>query len=409
MATAAAAPQSVPLPKRRKAGRVWWHVHQWVGLKLAIFMSFICLTGTLAVVSHEIDWLLQPTLRVAPSSVVGEPDWARIHAGARDWRREAQVQYMSAPVAGAFAATAVVEYPDETLKILHIHPTTGRVQGEGTWVGAQRVLRNMHRHLNLPVKYGVPLVGLLAILLLISLVTSFWVYKKWWRGFFKPIRWRDARTAWGDVHRLMGLWSLWFVLLMALTGVWYLVEELGLEAPPGREAPPAQAGTSSAGRGATDVAAGLAAARAALPGLRIEHVSLPLAPGDALTFSGQLDAVLVRERANAVAVDSAGTTVLLVRRGEELNVHQRISEMADPLHFGTFGGYWTKVPWFLFGLMLTGLSVSGIAIYGLRVGKAMPSVGALRTAWRGMGRWRWAALVPIAIAFALLPELLAKG
>ncbi len=406
-ASAPSVPGGAPRLKPRKASRVWWHVHQWVGLKLAIFMSFVCFTGSLAVLSHEIDWLIQPTLRVAPSTVSGEPDWARIYAGASGWRSEAEVQYLSAPVASAFAATAVIEYPDETLKVLHIHPTTGRVQGEATWVGAQRVLRNMHRHLNLPVKYGVPLVGSLAILLLISLVTSFVVYKKWWRGFFKPIRWRDARTAWGDVHRLMGVWSLWFVLLIALTGVWYLVEELGLEAPPGREAPPAQG--HSVAPGAIDIAAGLSAARQALPGLRIEHVGLPAEPGDALEFSGQLEALLVRERANAVAVDPATGAVLMRRRGEELNGHQRISEMADPLHFGNFGGYWSKLPWFLFGLMLTGLSVSGVAIYGLRVGKRLASTGPVRTAWRGMGRWRWAALVPVMIGFALLPELLAKS
>jgi uncharacterized iron-regulated membrane protein len=408
MATVAA-PTQAPARKPRKASRVWWHVHQWVGLKLAIFMSFVCLTGTLAVLSSEIDWLLQPSLRVAPATVEGAPRWDRIHAGAQAWSDEASVQSLGAPAASAFAATAVIEYPDETLKILHIHPTTGVVQGEGSWVGAQRVLRNMHRHLNLPVKYGVPLVGSLALLLLVSFGTSLVVYKRWWRGFFRPIRWRDARTAWGDVHRLMGVWSLWFVLLIALTGVWYLVEELGLDAPPAREAPPAQIAAADAAAPAPDFTASLAAARAALPGLAIERIILPGKPGDAVEFQGQLSAVLVRERSNAVAVDPATGAVLLARRGEELTVHQRISEMADPLHFGYFGGYWTKLPWFLFGLMMTGLSVSGIAIYGLRVGRALPSAGALATAWRGMGNWRWVALIPVAIGFALLPELIARG
>jgi uncharacterized iron-regulated membrane protein len=409
MATVAAPTRSAPRPKPRKASRVWWHVHQWVGLKLAIFMSFICFTGSLAVLSHEIDWLLQPTLRVAPSTVEGAPRWDRIHAGARAWAHEAKVQSLGAPIAGAFAATAVIEYPDETLKVLHIHPTTGVVQGEGTWVGAQRVLRNMHRHLNLPVKYGVPIVGTLALLLLVSFVTSFWVYKKWWRGFFKPVRWRDARTAWGDLHRLMGVWSLWFVLLIALTGVWYLVEELGLEAPQGRKAPPAQIAAAGESVAAFDFPASLAAARRALPGLAVERILLPGEPGDAVEFQGQLSAVLVRERSNAVAVDPADGAVLLSRRGEDLTVHQRISEMADPLHFGNFGGYWTKIPWFLFGLTLTGLSVSGIAIYGLRVGRALPTLGATRTAWRGMGKWRWVALIPVLIGFALLPELLTQA
>ncbi|QYU71247.1 PepSY domain-containing protein [Leptolyngbya sp. 15MV] len=61
-----------------KAARTWWVVHQWVGLKLSLFLSFIMFTGTLAVVSHEIDWLLQPSLRVAPSTAQGPVAWERI-------------------------------------------------------------------------------------------------------------------------------------------------------------------------------------------------------------------------------------------------------------------------------------------------------------------------------------------
>ena len=395
-----------PQPKK-KTSRVWWHVHQWVGLKLAIFMSFICFTGSLAVLSSEIDWLLQPTLRVSPASVEGEPRWERIAAAAAEWPSAERVNSLAAPVASAFAATAVIERADGTLAILHVHPTSGAVQGEGTWVGAQRVLRNMHRHLNLPIKYGVPIVCTLAVLLLISCVTSLVVYKRWWRGFFRPVRWRDARTAWGDLHRLAGVWSLWFVLLIALTGVWYFVEEVGLEAP---SAPKAEAAAAFDPDDTERVfAANLAAARRALPGLRLERILLPQEAGDPFEFQGQLSAVLVRERSNSVATDPASGRVLLARRGEELSVHQRISEMADPLHFGYFGGYWTKIPWFIFGLLMTGLSVSGIAIYGLRVGRAIPGARALRTAWRGMGAWRWLAIAPIVVAFVLLPELFTRG
>ena len=46
-------------------------------------------------------------------------------------------------------------------------------------IGAKRIFRNMHRHLMMPVKWGVPIVSPLAVLLLVSLATSFVVY--WWR------------------------------------------------------------------------------------------------------------------------------------------------------------------------------------------------------------------------------------
>lgn len=390
------------MPKPKKSSRIWWHVHQWVGLKLAIFMSFICFTGTLAVLSSEIDWLLQPSLRVAPWTVEGEPRWDLIAASAEEWPNAQRVTALQAPVASAFAASATIEHPDGSLGFLHIHPTTGKVQGEAPWVGAQRVLRNMHRHLNLPVKYGVPIVCTLAFLLLVSFATSLVVYKRWWRGFFRPIRWRDARTAWGDFHRLAGVWSLWFVLLISLTGIWYFAESTGLDAPSMRKG---DEPTATVPAGAPSFEKNLAAAQAALPGLRIERILLPQEPGDVFEFQGQYTALLVRERSNSIMTDPADARVLLVRKGEELSVHQRISEMADPLHFGYFGGYWTKVPWFLFGLLLTALSVSGIAIYGLRVGKTIPGRSAMHIAWQGMGHWRWPAIAAVLTGLALLPAL----
>ena len=76
-----AAPQRKPGAPSR--ARSWWVVHQWVGLKLSLFLTFILFTGTLAVVSHEIDWLLQPSLRVAPATVEGPVDWLTIARNAR--------------------------------------------------------------------------------------------------------------------------------------------------------------------------------------------------------------------------------------------------------------------------------------------------------------------------------------
>ena len=172
-----AATETAPA-KKQSSSRLWWHIHQWVGLKLSIFMAFILLTGSLAVVSHEIDWLIQPSLRVAPSSVAaGEPNWPAIAISAAEYPRTERVLSIDQPTASAFAVRAMVEWEDGTLGFLHIHPSTGAVQGEGWWVGAQRILRNMHRHLNLPTKYGVPLVSALSVLLLISFVTSMIVYK----------------------------------------------------------------------------------------------------------------------------------------------------------------------------------------------------------------------------------------
>ncbi|MDO8902782.1 MAG: PepSY-associated TM helix domain-containing protein [Phenylobacterium sp.] len=394
--------------QRKKASRIWWEVHQWAGLKFSILLSFILLTGTLATLSHEIDWLLRPAMRVSPASVASEVNWAAVAKTAAAQAGEGRVISLEAPTDPWFAATAVMENAEGGLYFVYAHPVTGALKGHGHWVSAQRILRNMHRHLMMPIAIGVPIVSSLSLLLAISLVTSFVVYKKWWRGFLRPIRLTDLRTAMGDFHRLAGLWSLWFILLMILTGLWYLAEETAFAAPrlPSVKAEPAAEGMVAL---ASRLPVTLEAARTANPDLRIERILFPTETSGAFVLHGQDAAILVRPRANAIFTDAGTGKVLLVNDGRDLSFHQRLSEAADPLHFGVWGGLTTKIIWFAFGLALTSLSVSGVAIYALRLIRAErrpPRWGqALVLSWRGMGVWRWPALVLVIIGFVLIPSV----
>ncbi|EJL30812.1 putative iron-regulated membrane protein [Caulobacter sp. AP07] len=400
-ARAAAAPRRAA---KAKGARLWWRVHQWAGLKLSIILGFVFLTGTIAVFSNEIDWMLRPAMRVDPATVEGPVAWSAAARNVAALHPQARILLIEAPIDRGFATIATIQKPDGRRGFVYLHPSTGAVRGEGPWVGAQRILRNMHRHLNLPTKIGVPIVSALSILLLISVATSFVVYKKWWRGLFRPIRWRDARTAMGDLHRLAGLWSLWFVALIGATGLWYLAESTVAKAPPAPRAKAAAVKLDT--RELADrLEANLTAARAAYPGLRIQRIVFPAGKVGAFQFQGQHRAVLVRERANVAWTNAATGAVVLLTDGRELTAHQRLSEMADPLHFGTFGGVWTKLIWFVFGLVLTGVAVSGVAVYALRLSREGRASAVWATAWRGMGPWRWPALVGVGIALALLPTL----
>lgn len=396
--------QAAPRRVKPKASRLWWRVHQWVGLKLSILLGFVFLTGTIAVFSHEIDWLLRPALRVDPASLEGPLAWSAAARNVAALRPEASTLLLDAPIDRGFAMVATIQTADGRRSFVYLHPSTGAVRGEGAWVGAHRILRNMHRHLNLPTAVGVPIVSALSVLMLISLATSFVVYKKWWRGFLRPVRWRDARTAMGDLHRLVGLWSLWFVALIGATGLWYLAESTVAKAPP---APRAKvvAVKLDARAVADRFERNLAAAQAAYPGLRVQRIIFPSGKVGAFQFQGQHKAVLVRERANAAWTEAATGKVVLITDARDLTAHQRISEMADPLHFGTFGGVWSKLVWFVFGLALTSLAVSGVAVYALRLSRDEGILAACASAWRGMGYWRLLALAGIGIALALLPAL----
>ena len=75
--------------------------------------------------------------------------------------------------------------------------------------------------------------------------------------------------------------------------------------------------------------------------------------------------------------------------------------MADPLHFGTLGGWPVRWLWCVAGALLTTLCATGVHLYGLRVTDALRSAArrrggadalpgnTWRQAWTGMARWRW--------------------
>ncbi|MBL8555182.1 MAG: PepSY domain-containing protein [Phenylobacterium sp.] len=405
MTTLAADP---PAARTRPKGRsLWWVVHSWAGLKLSIFMTFVLATGTLAVFAHEFDWMVTPAMRVAPQSAP-PASLGAIAAAAQAEIPNGRLQVVYMPIDPWFAAEVWLDTGKSRIERVYVDPWRAEVTGHAGWANIHRFLRQTHRHLMLPVNYGVPIVCSLALLLLVSLITGLVTYKKFWRGFLRRPHWTGgARRLTGDLHRLGGLWSLWFVALMIATGVWYLVEELGGRAPDHPQ-PPKIEGELSAPAG-PELDRLIARAQAAYPTLRITEVRFPSAKGArGLVVQGQADAVLVRDRSNAVWLNPDTGAVVMVTRGEDLGVHQRISEMADPLHFGTWGGFATKVVWFLFGAVMTGLSVTGVMIYSLRL-KAVHEEGRgpIARAFRGMGAWAYPAIGLILLSLVLTPAGLA--
>ena len=98
------------------------------------------------------------------------------------------------------------------------------------------------------------------------------------------------------------------------------------------------------------------------------------------------------------------------RGAQGVGAENCVFEAADPLHFGTFGGYWTKTIWFVFGAFMCALSISGVVIYALRLAKQNRETPRWRTglarAWRAMGVYRWPAAGLVTLPFILAPFVL---
>lgn len=354
----------------RRGNRFWFELHSWFGLKLSIFMSFILITGTLAVFSSEMDWATHASMRIDPRPESQRVSWGQLYAAARDAYPGWVISNLTEPVDAWFTAQAFGRTPEGRARLIDIDPYTGEVTGDRPWLSFHRFFRNTHRHLMMPVRYGVPLVSALSFVLIGSMVTGLFVYRKFWRGFFQRPRGGNARRLNGDLHRLCGVWTLWFIPVIGLTGLFYFAESLGWRAPPFALIPPTDG--AQVALEASDIDAMAAHAQRELPGLRIARMLTPTRAGEPLVFQGYTDGTwLVRPRASFVAFDPADQRVLASHRSRDASLHQRISEMADPLHFGYFGGLPTKIIWFVFGAALTVLSITGVVVYGKRVARSV--------------------------------------
>ena len=403
---------------QRKGRSIWWRLHQFAGLQFSLFLSFVFITGTFAVMSHEIDWLLRPMMWVSPTAEDERVSWGTALNRVKDVFPTAMISAIYAPIHSA-APFDIVATDKGERKHVYVHPRTGKVLGEGSWFNVQRFLRDSHRRIMIfktfnGVRIGIFLVCLTSIYLLVSLITSFWIYKKWWRGFFRFPRGKSLRAYVGDLHRWIGIWSLWFVMVMCYTGIWYLQAEV-ISYPPYPEQQ-LEEDFSKANRdrlpigNALDLA--IANSRTIHSEFRLSHVLMQDQETETPVFEiqGQTDkALLVDPRGNSVWASAETGALFASRDASTFNVIDRLYVANNPLHFGTFAGYITKWLYFVFGLFLSGLSITGVLIYVSRLAiHDKTNLGAkyfLKNSWRGMGHARWPALVLTLFSFVAFPIL----
>jgi|TARA_Y100000296_G_scaffold18249_1_gene21730 uncharacterized iron-regulated membrane protein len=391
-------------PKRPKPRPVAFWLHNLFGLKLSLFLAFVCLTGTIATVAHEIEWLYKPAVR-ASSFTPGTEDWAGMWAAAERAYPEATLTGIGSydrSHAAYFAKTISARDSAGTDFNIYVDPGTGRVTGHEYGRSLQDAMRGLHYYLFVPRDVGFYLVSSLGFVLLGSLVTGLIVYKKFWRGFFRrPRLGRNLRTLMGDLHRLGGLWSIWFVAIIALTSIYYFFEWSGLDW--NSKTPRLPETHFSASASASDIARWTQMARAAKPGLAITALALPYEPGEPVIVQGHWQAALVRERADAVFIDPVTHRIVGTRTAHRMGAGERIVHTVDPLHFGTFGGLATRLLWAVFGLVLTGLAASGAFIYANRTRIAVGEAGALAFLdYLGVLKWPSLAVITLVPGIAFL-------
>jgi uncharacterized iron-regulated membrane protein len=371
------------------SARIWFLAHSWLALPIWAFLFFVCLTGTIATVSQEIMWLANPAVRAnAPSADAAPLGYDEALAEVERQRPGVHPETIVRSVKAQFALGVEVAQPDGASVWLYVNPYTGAIQGQQGAFNFQQFVRALHGWLLTPFANGYAIgwyfVSALSIPLLGSLITGIVVYKKFWRAYLRP-RLRVSkgpRIFWGDLHRLVGIWSIPFIAIISVTAMWFLIEATlsdnaisisTVGAPPivAREHAPVLKPGEAPPKVSVDRA--VAAARERFPDLEPAFIQLPLNAYSHVTIWGRGAYPLIFEQA---AVNPYTYAVEWTRRVSDRSALELVTESMRPLHVGDFVGLSLKLVYFLFGAMLTAMSLSGMMVWSKRTAQA--TVAAVR-------------------------------
>ncbi|GLX14214.1 hypothetical protein Pstr01_24530 [Pseudomonas straminea] len=372
---------------KKSRSKIWFLVHSWLALPIWFFVLIVCVTGTLAVVSQEIVWLANPDVRASkPSDDAELLTFGQVLAEIKKAQPELVVQSIARPDESHFALTARVSYPDGSNPTIYVNPYTGAIQGVSPEFDFRQFTRALHGWWLVPFtngfSWGWYLVSMMGIPMLLSLITGLVVYKKFWKGFFKPrLRFNQgARIFWGDFHRLSGIWSIWFIAVVSITGIWFLIQAIlfdnqisisteGVPAVVAREDVPNVRPGEPIPMLDVDEAARIAIGK--VPSLDVSFTRLPSNAYDHISVGGRGWYPLMMQSAS---INPYTGEVAQQRLLEDRSKLEFVTESMRPLHTGDFGGLWVKMIWFFFGLMLSMMVLSGLLIWTKRTAQATAKV-----------------------------------
>jgi uncharacterized iron-regulated membrane protein len=203
---------------------LWFSVHKWIGLLLALLIVPISVTGA-ALVWH--DWLdaqLNPA-RYAVSGPATLPP-ARYAEAAQavlgDDKRIASLRYPEGGegpvVITAVPGTRPKGQPQRTNVYLD-GPTARVLDQAGSNEGAVRVLHVLHGSLMVP-GVGRQIVGWVGVAMLVSSLTGLWL---WWPlggSVRRGLRWNRRPQLDANLHHQLGFWVCVPLAMLSFTGAW---------------------------------------------------------------------------------------------------------------------------------------------------------------------------------------------
>ena len=356
---------------RSKTIKTWHLVHKWTSLVCTLSLLMLCITGLPIIFYEEIDHASGnvPDLPAidGEASTVG-PD-AIVAAAQRLYPGEL-VKYLIWDEDDAnliYTSLQGPESPPDEFRVLAFDGRTGNLLQEPNYnSGFMYVMFTLHVDMfaGLP---GTLFLGFMGLLFVASIVSGTVLYAPFMRKLtFGTVRHdRAPRAKWLDLHNLLGVVTLAWVLVVGTTGVintlaepvlaLWRADQLAEMTAPYRGKPPLEQ------LGSLDRA--VTSARAAVPDMRPDFVAFPgtdFSTTHHYMVAMRGDAPLTARLIQPVLVD-AETGALTETRALPWYVATLL--ISQPLHFGDYGGLPLKIIWAVFDIITIVVLGSGLYLW----------------------------------------------
>lgn len=367
-----------------RAIRAWYVVHKWTSLICTVFLLLLCVTGLPLIFHHEIEELLGDEVH-APELAAGTPTVTmdQVTAAATEGKPGHMVRYLfwdqdDHPNVTFVGVVGSADATDEDVRYTPVDTRTAKVLEEAEEPGGfMYVMFKLHVDLfaGLP---GTLFLGFMGLLFVVATVSGVVLYAPFMRrlSFGTVRRDRTARTKWLDMHNMLGVITLMWVLVVGITGVINTLAQpmfgmwrngqLAEMVAPYKDAPP----LSDIG----SVQKALETARAAAPDMSERFVAYP-----GSNFSSK----------HHYAVFMRGDTPLTSRLVTPALVDAQTGDLTDmrdmpwylvtllisqPLHFGDYGGMPLKIIWAVLDILTILILGSGLYLWVVRRKSAREAV-----------------------------------
>ena len=347
-----------------KATKYIFAWHHWCGLVVGVFLLMMSITGSLLVFSDELETLEErdtPAIQSTQGTPSFDVSFRAVQKAYPGW----EIRLYHLPKKDEALVYELRQ--KENRKKVYVHPVSGKIVGskEDANNSVQRRLLLLHYTIFAGTTGKIIVFGT-GILFLITLTTGLIVYRK---SLIKVLTFKvrfnrkTTRSFYSSLHRIIGIWSLFFNLLMVTTGLW-LSGQVVLNA---LKSSPAVAGKKKDIPAVQTIDGIVRKLNKEYSNFEI-HLIRIRPGGNAVQVSGRLadDPGYYGKYYSSFTIN--GNTLEIEKSGfmKNMSAGEQLSKMSGPLHFGNYGGFLVKIIYCFLGFTPAFLSISGFILWRKR-------------------------------------------